>query len=81
MALKGRVNRDIIIKKISETLEIPESEAALAVDSQFAMVAKTFKEGDFVAARLPFLGQWKVKPSRLKWFEQRRKEAAKKDED
>lgn len=59
--------------RIAKEKGISMKEVELAVSSQFSLVRKVMKKGDFEQVRLPFFGRFWVKPTRKKYMDLRKK--------
>lgn len=59
-------NLDKIYKEVAEEMGLRHVLVRSVAESQFAFIAKTFREKDLNDIRLQFWGVFKVKPARLK---------------
>ncbi len=67
------VNKRSIFMKMARERGLSIKEIELVVSSQFSLVRKVMKKGDFEQVRLPFFGRFWVKPTRKKYMDLRKK--------
>lgn len=63
-------NLEKIYKEVAGELGISKEVIKSVADSQFSLVANTFRAKKLDAIRLQYLGTFKVKPGRLKFLSQ-----------
>ncbi|KKM25750.1 hypothetical protein LCGC14_1591830 [marine sediment metagenome] len=63
------INRMRIYRTLAKKYGITMAEVDLAVSSQFSLVRKVIKAGNFEQIRLPFFGRFWVKAARKKYLD------------
>jgi len=63
------LDKRVIIQKLATKYSLSFKKVEEAVYFQFKYVSKVFKEKEFEAVRLPYLGKFHVVPGRLKYLQ------------
>ena len=70
-------NKEEIIQLLATKYNLPLKKVTEIVNYQFKYVTKIMEEGKFEAIRLPYFGQFSVKPGRLKYIRSKNKKIEK----
>jgi len=74
-------NLDKIYSEVAEEMGLSRGQIQSIAESQFSLVANTFKAKKLDNVRLQYLGTFKVKPARLKYLSPQAQELIKKNND
>ena len=68
-------NKEEIIQFLATKYNLPLKKIAEIINYQFKYVTKVMEDGNFESVRLPYFGRFSVKPKRLEYIKNKKKNA------